>query len=238
MGTPQFAVVSLNKLLAADKNVVAVVTASDKPAGRGLKLQASPVKKVALMAHLPVLQPDKLSDPDFIQKLSTFKADLFVVVAFRILPESVFTMPPKGTVNLHGSLLPKYRGAAPINWAIINGESETGVTTFFIRKEVDTGNIIATRAIPITANMTAGELHDFMAEVGADLLLETIRKIESATVKTTEQDETLSTKAPKIHREDCIINFNQSAQNVHNFIRGLSPYPAAYTYLKGKKIGV
>jgi methionyl-tRNA formyltransferase len=236
MGTPEFAVVSLKRLLEAKINIVAVVTASDKPSGRGLKIQMSPVKKVALDANIPILQPEKLTDPDFLKRLSDLKPDLIVVVAFRILPESIFTLPIKGTINLHGSLLPKYRGAAPINWAIINGETETGVTTFFIKKEVDTGNIIDRQKVSITPNMTAGELHDIMADVGSDLLLETVRKVEQGKVITSKQDDILSTNAPKIHREDCVINFHQSAQSVHNFIRGLSPYPAAHTYLKGRRI--
>ena len=236
MGTPDFAVVSLNKLLAARVNIVGVVTSPDKPKGRGQKLQSSPVKIAAESAGLPVLQPESLVATQCIVSLQELKPDLIVVVAFKILPEEVFTIPPMGTINLHGSLLPKYRGAAPINWAIIHGETETGVTTFFIQKKVDTGNIIAQAKIPITENMTAGELHDIMAQTGADLLLETIKSVETKSYTLTTQDESKVTKAPKIHKSDCEINFDQPAQQVHNFIRGLSPYPAAYTFLDGKMI--
>ena len=236
MGTPEFAVVSLNKLLLAGINIVAVVTAPDKPSGRGLKIQQSPIKKAAQASRLPILQPEKLSDPDFNINLSHFKPDLIVVVAFRILPESVFTLPPLGTINLHGSLLPKYRGAAPINWAIINGEKETGVTTFFIKKEVDTGNIIDMEKIPISPDMTAGELHDILAQKGADLLHTTLIKIEKGTVRTKKQDDSLASRAPKINRDDCLINFDTPVQKVHDFIRGLSPYPAAYTFLNGRRL--
>jgi len=236
MGTPVFAGVSLNTLLRENMDVVAVVTAPDKPAGRGLKMQASPVKTAAKEAGLPVLQPEKLRDPEFISHLQQRKPDIIAVVAFRILPEEVFTIPPLGTINLHGSLLPKYRGAAPINQAIINGETETGVTTFFIKKEVDTGNMIDQVRIPIGPDMTAGELHDIMAVEGAKLLVTTLRKIEQGDVPTSKQDESLVTKAPKIRRDDCMINFNQPAKTVHDFIRGLSPYPAAHTFLNGRMI--
>jgi methionyl-tRNA formyltransferase len=236
MGTPEFAVVSLNKLLSAGINIVAVVTVPDKPRSRGLKLQPSPVKIAADAAGLPVLQPDKLKEPQFISALQDLKPDLIVVVAFKILPEEVFTIPPMGTINLHGSLLPKYRGAAPINWAIINGETETGVTTFFIQKKVDTGNMIAQAKIPITENMTAGELHDIMAQTGADLLLDTIKSVEDRSYQLTTQDESQVSKAPKIHKSDCEIDFDQPAQKVHDFIRGLSPYPSAFTHIGGKLI--
>ncbi len=236
MGTPEFAVVSLNKLLSAGINIVAVVTVPDKPRGRGLQLQPSPVKIAAESAGLPVLQPPSLVDPQCIADLRAMKPDLIAVVAFKILPEEIFTMPPLGTINLHGSLLPKYRGAAPINRAIMNGETETGVTTFFIRKKVDTGNIIARSKITITPNMTAGELHDIMAAKGADLLLATIKSVENKSFILTTQDDSQVTKAPKIHKQDCEINFDQPAEKVHNFIRGLSPYPAAYTYINGKMI--
>ncbi len=216
--------------------MVAVVTVPDKPKGRGLKLAPSPVKQVALESGLTVLQPQKLRDPGFLNQLKTFAPDLIVVVAFRILPEEVFTLPPKGAVNLHGSLLPKYRGAAPVNWAIINGENKTGVTTFFIQKQVDTGNMIDQVEIPISENMTAGELHDIMAEVGAEVLVKTVHKIETGNVQTFVQDESGVTRAPKIRKEDCLTNFNRPANEVHNFIRGLCPYPAAFTYLNGKSI--
>ena len=235
MGTPEFAVVSLNTLLENHINIVAVVTVPDKPKGRGLHLQPSAVKRAALAAKLLVLQPDNLRDGQFIRNIVDLKPDLIVVVAFRILPEEVFTIPPLGTVNLHGSLLPAYRGAAPINWAIINGEKVTGVTTFFIKRNVDSGHIIDQAEIPITPDMTAGELHDIMAIKGADLLLNTCRKIERGKVTVTVQNESLVTKAPKIQRERCEINFFQPAENVHNFIRGLSPYPCAYTFFNGKR---
>ncbi|MFC2088592.1 methionyl-tRNA formyltransferase [Calditrichota bacterium] len=236
MGTPQFAVVSLKKLLVEKFNIVAVVTAPDKEKGRGLKIQSSPVKLEALRHNIPVLQPSKLKDEKFCHQLRDYAVDLIVVVAFRILPEAVFELPEKGTINLHGSLLPKYRGAAPINWAIINGEKETGLTTFFIKKQVDTGNIIDRKKIPIDDNMTAGELHDIMATVGAELLVDTCRSIETGSVKTKIQDDNQVTLAPKIFRKDCIINFNQPAKKVHDFIRGLSPYPSAHTYLDIKMI--
>lgn len=236
MGTPQFAVVSLQKLLAEKFNIVAVVTAPDKAKGRGLKKQSSPVKIEAVRHNLPILQPLNLKDPDFYQQIKKYNADLIVVVAFRILPEKIFELPEKGTINLHGSLLPKYRGAAPINWAIINGEKETGVTTFFIQKKVDTGNIIDCRTIPIGENMTAGELHDVMALIGAELLADTCHAIEASTAKTKIQDNRQVSSAPKIFKKDCIINFNQPAKKVHDFIRGLSPYPSAHTYLNKKMI--
>jgi len=236
MGTPQFAVASLNKLLSEKFDIVGIVTVPDKPQGRGQSVQASPVKIAAQKYNLPILQPEKLKDERFIFSLKEFKPELIVVVAFRILPEEVFTIPPFGTINLHGSLLPKYRGAAPINRAIMNGEKETGATTFFIQKSVDTGNIIDMVKIPITENMTAGELHDIMAEKGAILLAQTCKKILTGNVETILQDNSLVTKAPKIHKDDCQINFNQPVETVHNFIRGLSPYPAAYTKLNDKTI--
>jgi len=234
MGTPQFAVVSLKKLLEEKINIIAVVTAPDKQKGRGLKIHSSPVKLETIKHNIPVMQPEKLKDPVFQKQLQQLNPDLIVVVAFRILPESIFAMPPLGTINLHGSLLPKYRGAAPINWAIINGETETGVTTIYINKQVDTGNIINNAKVEISENMTAGELHDEMAIVGAGLLFETCLDISKGTVKTIMQDESLVSLAPKIFKENCKINFNQPAYKVHNFIRGLSPYPAAFTFINGK----
>jgi len=236
MGTPQFAVVCLNKLIASEHQILYVVTAPDKPVGRGLKVRPSPIKETALAANLPILQPEKLKDPLFLSKIERLKADLIVVVAFRILPEALFSMAKYGAINLHGSLLPKYRGAAPINWAIINGEKETGVTTFFLKKAVDTGNMIAQEKIPITENMTAGELHDRMANVGADLLLRTIEMIKKGEVALQVQDESAVTKAPKIFPKDCQIDFNQLAEHIDNFIRGLSPRPGAYTFLDGKRL--
>ena len=234
MGTPDFARVSLKKLLESNHEVLAVVTVPDKPKGRGLKLQPSPVKEFAVANQLPVFQPESLNDPEFIQTLKNFNADAFVVVAFRILPREVFTIPPKGTINLHASLLPKYRGAAPINWAIINGETETGVTTIFINERVDQGNILLQERVPIGPDMTAGELHDVLADVGADLLVKTLDQLESEGIKPKKQDPSLVSKAPKITKEICHLNFNQSAQQVHNWIRGLSPYPAAFAYWNGK----
>jgi methionyl-tRNA formyltransferase len=236
MGTPRFAAVSLERLLQASINIVAVVTAPDKPAGRGLHLRLSAVKELARQKGLPVLQPENLRHPDFISSLRSFQPELMVVVAFRILPEEVLVIPPKGIINLHASLLPKYRGAAPIYRAIMNGETETGLTTFFIRKAVDTGNIIATVKVEIGPDMTTGQLHDIMMERGADLLLKTIRLIEQGRVKTYIQNEALASNAPKIRHEDCLIRFDRPVQKVHNLIRGLSPYPAAYTFWQDKLI--
>ena len=236
MGTPQFAVVSLKKLLEEKINIIAVVTAPDKQKGRGLKILPSPVKSEAEKYNIPVLQPEKLIDPIFQHQLQQLNPDLIVVVAFRILPELIFAMPPLGTINLHGSLLPKYRGAAPINWAIINGETETGVTTIFINKQVDTGNIISNAKVKISENMTAGELHDEMAIVGAGLLFDTCLAISENTVQTKMQDESLASLAPKIFKENCKIDFNHQAKNLHNFIRGLSPYPTAYAFMNGKMV--
>jgi methionyl-tRNA formyltransferase len=236
MGTPQFAVVCLQKLVASGQHISAVVTAPDKPVGRGQKLSPSPVKIEALKSGLPVLQPISLKEPGFLTRVEDLKADLMIVVAFRILPEILFSKAKIGAVNLHGSLLPKYRGAAPINWAIINGESETGITTFFLKEKVDTGNIIDQEKIQISPFMTAGELHDLMAIKGADLILKTIKKIESGQVTTFVQRESEVSAAPKIFPNDCLINFNQPAKKIHDFIRGLSPKPGAYTYLKNKRL--
>ena len=236
MGTPQFAVISLKKLFAEKINIITVVTVPDKQKGRGLKIQSSLVKLEAIEHNIPVLQPEILKDPEFEKQLKQLKPDLIIVVAFRILPESIFTIPPLGTINLHGSLLPKYRGAAPINWAIINGETETGATTIFINKQVDTGNIINTAKIEISENMTAGELHDEMAVVGADLLFEACLAISENKVTTKMQDESQASLAPKIFKENGKINFNQHAKDVHNFIRGLSPYPSAFTFINDKVV--
>jgi methionyl-tRNA formyltransferase len=236
MGTPKFAAVSLQRLLQASLDIVTVVTAPDKPAGRGLHLHVSAVKELAQQHNLPVLQPEKLHDPDFISAVQACAPDLIVVVAFRILPEEVIKIPLKGTVNLHASLLPKYRGAAPIYWAIINGEAETGLTTFYIRKTVDTGNIIDTVRVEISPEMTTGELHDILADRGAELLVKTIRLIGQGRAKAYVQNEALASKAPKITHQDCQINFNKPVQSVHNLIRGLSPFPAAFTYWQEKLI--
>lgn len=241
MGTPDFAVPSLEILIKNNYDVVAVITAPDKPAGRGRQLQQSPVKQFAIEQKLNVLQPTNLKDNVFIDELRTLNADLFIVVAFRMLPEVVWNMPAKGTFNLHASLLPHYRGAAPINWAIINGEKETGVTTFFLKHEIDTGEIIFQEKTFIDNIETAGDLHDRLMEIGANLVLKTTQAIKSGNVKTTAQekliDEEIKT-APKIFRDDCKINWVKSAKEIYNHIRGLSPYPAAWTTLSlnGKQI--
>jgi methionyl-tRNA formyltransferase len=233
MGTPDFAVESLKKLVESGSNVVAVITAPDKPAGRGKKLQASPVKIYAESQEIPVLQPPRLKNPAFIEELSSYKADIQVVVAFRMLPEVVWDMPPFGTINLHGSLLPQYRGAAPINWAVINGETETGVTTFFIEKEIDTGKIIYKETIPINSADNAGTMHDKLMILGADLVLKTVRSIEDGNYPQIDQEEFQELKsAPKIFKEDCKIDWSKPAVQIQNFIRGLSPYPAAWSTFK------
>jgi len=236
MGTPDFAVPSLDILLRNGYDIVGVVTAADKPGGRGKQLLQSAVKKYALLQNLPVLQPANLKSPDFQQELKALQADLQIVVAFRMLPEMVWNMPPMGTFNLHGSLLPQYRGAAPINWAVINGETETGLTTFFLTHEIDTGDVLFQEKVSIGENETAGELHDRMMLVGADLVLKTVRAIEAKTYQLSVQDDQIASKAPKIFHETCQINFRQSTVAVHNFIRGLSPYPAAWTTLQGKTV--
>ncbi|MCZ2222191.1 MAG: methionyl-tRNA formyltransferase [Chitinophagales bacterium] len=238
MGTPDFAVASLNTLVNAGCNIVAVVTAPDKPAGRGLQLNESAVKKFAKANNLLVLQPEKLRNTEFIETLKKLKADIQVVVAFRMLPEVVWNMPPMGTINVHGSLLPQYRGAAPINWAIINGEKETGVTTFKLQHAIDTGNILLQTTIPISENETAGEVHDIMKEVGAELLLKTLQKLAEGKIKEQKQgdliDNSLIKHAPKIFTETCKINFSKTTEQVHNLIRGLSPFPGAFTYYQNK----
>jgi len=240
MGTPGFAVASLEALLNAGENIVAVITAPDKPAGRGQKMQSSAVKTFALAHNIPVLQPLKLKDPDFLEELKTFNADLQVVVAFRMLPEVVWNMPPKGTINLHASLLPQYRGAAPINHAIINGEKVTGVSTFFLSHEIDTGNILFSEKVDILPEDTAGDLHDRLMITGAQLLTSTVKSLEQGTFKETvqPQDDANLKQAPKIFKEDCVIDWNQPTQKVNDFIRGLSPYPTAYTTLHDKVLKV
>ena len=239
MGTPDFAVASLAALLNAGFDIVGVVTAADKPAGRGQKLNESAVKKFAIAHNLKVLQPLKLKAPDFIEELRDLGADLQVVVAFRMLPEVVWAMPPKGTINLHGSLLPDYRGAAPINHAIINGESESGVTTFFLTHEIDTGDIIKSAKVSIGPDETAGELHDKLMETGAALLVETVKSIEAGNYSEQPQQSTDETKhAPKLFKEFGAINWTESAQKIHNLIRGLSPYPTAYTHLQDKTLKI
>ncbi|MBN2423566.1 MAG: methionyl-tRNA formyltransferase [Calditrichaceae bacterium] len=234
MGTPEFAVASLKKILQSGQQIAAVVTIPDKPKGRGQTLQPSAVKIEALKHNIPVLQPANLQDNDFIARLKLLDAQLFVVVAFRILPKDVFTIPPMGTVNVHASLLPKYRGAAPINWAIINGESETGVTTMLIDEKVDTGGILLQRSVSITPEMNAGQLHDLLAVEGAELLLETLHKLQNNAVFPESQSDASATKAPKITKEICHLNFNKNALQIHNFIRGLSPYPASFCIIDNK----
>ena len=234
MGTPAFAVPSLDKLLQAGHDIQAVVTAADKPKGRGLEVSQSEVKKFALQKNITVLQPSNLKSTQFIDILSNIKPELIVVVAFRVLPAAVFTMPVYGSVNLHGSLLPKYRGAAPINRAIMNGDTETGVTTFFLQEKVDTGNIILQHSIPICLDDNAGTIHDKLSEIGAELLLKTVNDIESGNAKTLQQSDALASPAPKIFKEDCIINWNQPSKKIHDHIRGLSPYPGAFTKMNSK----
>src|SRR4051812_32385228 len=240
MGTPEFAVPSLDILLKNNFEVAAVVTSPDRPAGRGQQLQQSAVKQYAVAHNLPVLQPEKLKDENFINALKAFKADLQIVVAFRMLPEVVWNMPAMGTFNLHASLLPKYRGAAPINWAIINGEKETGVTTFKLKHEIDTGNVLYQKKIAIDDNMNAGELHDVMMHEGANLMLQTMQTLEKSITERkplqfTEQNVHEITHAPKIFRETCRLNWQMPGETIRNFIRGLSPYPGAFAILKEKE---
>lgn len=241
MGTPEFAVAPLEALIQNNMDVVGVVTVPDKPAGRGMQLQASAVKQCALRHGIPVLQPEKLRNETFLMDLAALQADLFVVVAFRMLPEVVFRMPRLGTFNLHGSLLPQYRGAAPIHWAVIQGEHETGVTTFFIDKDIDTGHVIAYAKTPIGPDETTGEVHDRLMQIGADLVVKTVQQIEDGHCKTVPQTELAGGEtlkpAPKIFKEDCKIDWSCSAEKIHNFIRGLSPFPCAFTqYNKGDQL--
>lgn len=239
MGTPDFAVPSLEILVKNGYEVAAVVTATDKLGGRGGNQVLEPaVKKAAKALGLPVLQPKNLKAPEFIRQLEDLRPDLQVVVAFRMLPEAVWALPRIGTINLHGSLLPKYRGAAPINWAIIEGERETGVTTFFLQQEIDTGDILLQRRMDIGENETAGEVHDRMMQMGAEVVLESVRLIESGQYALQPQSQEAATKAPKIFMETCRIDFSQPTEKVHNFIRGLSPYPAAWTMLDGKVLKI
>lgn len=262
MGTPEFAVASLDALVKEGFNVVGVVTAPDKLAGRGMKLQQSAVKKYAEEKELHILQPEKLKAPDFLEELRSLKADLQVIVAFRMLPEVVWAMPPMGTINVHGSLLPQYRGAAPINWAIINGEKETGVTTFKLQHEIDTGNVLMQKRIPIGEAETAGELHDRMKEVGAALLIETVKGLANGSLKEKPQSSIGNGQwpigeskvadshspftthhsplkhAPKIFTDTCRIDWHKPVADVYNLVRGLSPYPAAFTELNGKTVKI
>jgi methionyl-tRNA formyltransferase len=235
MGTPEFAVPSLQILVKNGYQVVAVITSPDKPSGRGQKLQFSAVKEAALALQIPVLQPEKLKNPDFLSDLKALNADLQIVVAFRMLPEAVWNMPTMGTFNLHASLLPQYRGAAPINWAIINGEQVTGATTFFLQHEIDTGDIIMQRQEPVYPTDTAGTLYERLKFLGADLVLQTVKAIENGKIKTIPQVLMGEPKpAPKIFKETCEVNFNLPAGKVVNFIRGLSPYPGAWATINGK----
>jgi len=235
-GTPEFAVTSLDMLVKNGLNVVAAVTAPDKPSGRGLQVQSSAVKQYCLKNNIHVLEPNNLKDASFLNELKALGADLQIVVAFRMLPEQVWNMPPLGTYNLHASLLPKYRGAAPINWCIINGEKETGVTTFKLQHQIDTGNILFFEKVKVTDEMNAGTLHDLLMKVGSELLYKTVKTIEQSYINKTPlnfipQNNTLASHAPKIFKEHCIIDWNQSATSIHNLIRGLSPYPGAITFL-------
>lgn len=244
LGTPDFAVATLDAMVQHQLNVVAVVTAPDKPAGRGMKLQQSAVKKYAVEHQIPVLQPEKLRNEEFLQALKSYQADLQVVVAFRMLPEVVWNMPPLGTINVHASLLPNYRGAAPINWAIINGEAASGVTTFKLKHEIDTGDILLQEKVIITETDNAGILHDKLMTTGAQLLVKTIDELRNNTLKIIPQtsltsgiEQEISLKhAPKIFTETCKIDWSKSTIEVYNLIRGLSPYPAAFTTINDKKM--
>jgi len=258
MGTPDFAVASLDALIKAAFTIVGVITAPDKPAGRGMRINESAVKKYAVKHGLKILQPERLKNEEFLSELKSLEADLQAVVAFRMLPEQVWNMPPKGTINVHASLLPQYRGAAPINWAIINGEKETGVTTFKLQHEIDTGNILLQEKIEIGENETAGELHDRMKEIGAALLVRTIEGLDNGTLSEVPQssivnressiensanlslitDHSLLKHAPKITTQTCQIDWQKSADDIHNLIRGLSPYPAAFTELGDKTLKI
>lgn len=230
-GTPEFAVESLDLLLKNGYDIAAVVTMPDKIAGRGHKLIQSDVKKYAIENNLPILQPEKLKNPEFVNTLKEINADLFIVIAFRMLPEVVWEMPPLGTFNLHASLLPRYRGAAPINWAVINGEKTTGVTTFFLKHEIDTGDVIQQESIEILPEDNVGDVHDKLMHLGARMVLDTVKNICTGNVKPQPQPEGEFVPAPKIFKETCRIDWKKSAFNIHNLIRGLSPYPAAWTTL-------
>lgn len=238
MGTPEFAVPSLEILLNNNYVVAAVVTAPEKPRGRGQKPSPTPIGVIARKNNLTLLAPQSLREKEFIETLSAYRPDLIVVVAFRILPPEVFTIPRLGSFNLHASLLPKYRGAAPINYAIMNGEKETGVTTFLLQEKVDTGNILLQARVPITEQDNAGTMHDKLAEVGAEIVLHTVRLIEQGKAKPHLQDDNIATPAPKIFKEDCRIQWNQPARRVRDFIRGLAPYPGAFTRHRGKVLKI
>ncbi len=234
-GTPDFAIPTLNNILQSRHKILAVVTAPDKQRGRGKKVSFTPVKEFAIKNNIKIFQPFKFKDESFINNLKELNADVFVVVAFRILPVEVFTIPPKGAFNLHASLLPKYRGAAPIQWALINGETETGVTTFFLKEKVDTGNIILQKKVDIDPEDNSGSLHDKLSLIGADLVIETLNLIESGKVILKEQKNGLASPAPKITKEICKIDWNNNAAEVHNLVRGLSPHPGAF-FIHNNKI--
>ncbi|PUZ24684.1 methionyl-tRNA formyltransferase [Chitinophaga costaii] len=239
MGTPDFAVASLDTLVQHHYNIVGVITAPDKPAGRGLQLSESAVKKYATAHNIPVLQPEKLKNEEFLAALRALQADLQVVVAFRMLPEVVWNMPPMGTINVHASLLPDYRGAAPINWAVINGEKQSGVTTFKLQQAIDTGNILFSATVPIREDETAGELHDDLMQTGASLLLKTVEALASGNFQETPQPTVVNAKhAPKIFKEDCQINWEKPVAEIYNLVRGLSPYPTAWTMLHHKTLKI
>lgn len=234
LGTPEFAATSLKKLIAEGANVVAVITAPDKPSGRGLQMHQSAVKQVAIANGLQVLQPEKLKNPEFIELLESLQIDLGIVLAFRMLPEVVWKLPKIGTFNLHASLLPQYRGAAPINWAIINGEKQTGISTFFLQHEIDTGNLLLQEEIDIGPDENVGSLYERMMVKGADLVWKTVEGIASNTLKDKPQSQECTKHAPKIFKEDCLLDFAKSAQEIHNKVRGLSPVPAAFTIWNDK----
>lgn len=234
MGTPEFAIPSLEKLLDSDHKVELVVSAPDKERGRGKNVSPTPVKEFAIKNNLEVLTPTSLKEENFIKRLKETNADLFVIVAFRILPKEVYSIPKKGSFNLHGSLLPKYRGAAPIQWAIINGDKETGVTTFFLEDKVDTGNIILREKLKIEDEDDLGAVHDKMMLLGAEVVLKTVDMIESGNIKLEKQDDAYASPAPKITKEICKIDWNKNSEQIHNLVRGLSPHPAAFFELNGK----
>ena len=239
MGTPEFAVPMLDRLCYSEHSVVGVVTAPDRPAGRGMQLAESAIKQYAVAKGLTILQPEKLKKEEFLAELKALNADMFVVVAFRMLPEVVWAMPPLGTINLHASLLPQYRGAAPINWAIINGENETGVTTFKLQQEIDTGQIILQSKVTIRADETVGELYQELMDIGKDTLLKTVDAIATGDYPLLAQDHIKEVKhAPKIFKETCQIDWAKDADAIYNLVRGLSPYPAAWTTLQGKSLKI
>lgn len=238
LGTPDFSIPALDAIIKAGHQVVGVVTIPDKPAGRGMQIQQSAVKKYAVKNNIKVLQPVKLKDPAFIEELKSLEADIQVVIAFRMLPEIVWQMPKYGTLNLHASLLPDYRGAAPINWAIINGENKSGVSTFFLKHEIDTGDVLLKTEVDITPTMNAGELHDLLMHIGAETVVKSLSLIESGNTKGSPQGSDSNKTAPKIFKENCLVNWDNKAENIYNLIRGLSPYPAAFTHFENKILKV